>query len=189
MLSMDASLEVATSRRASCRQYIVHSLHGISQSATRESAVLVEHLLNQVLLFAPSPLASMSPDAHIASYRIVRSSFHPLASRHDGNALAIVVNRIFVRRRPSFSSSPLLCCIHVAHVNASHNFQLSCSTCFNQLQQQPPSLVLFVLPQLDELESSQACLVVVAPPPLPHHCHPLWASVYQLARNQSIVHI
>ena len=161
-----------------------------SESATRESALFFGHLLNQVLLFAPSPRASTSPDAPVASHRIVRSFFHPLASQRDNNASAYGTNRISVRRRLSFGSGPLLCRIHIAHVKASHDFQFSRSICFNQLQQQPPSLVLFVLPQLDELESSQACLVVVAPPPpLPHHCHPLWASVYQLARNQSIVHI
>ena len=160
-----------------------------SESATRESAVFFGHLLNQVLLFAPSPRASTSPDAPVASHRIVRSFFHPLASQRDNNASAFGTNRIFVRRRLSFGNGPLLCRIHVAHLNASHDFRLSRSICFNQLQQQPPSPALFVLPQLGELESSQACLVVVAPPPLPHHCHPLWASVYQLARNQSIVHI
>ena len=160
-----------------------------SESATRESAVFFGHLLNQVLLFAPSPRASTSPDAPFASHRIVTSFFHPLASQRDNNASAFGTNRIFVRRRLSFGNGPLLCRIHVAHLNASHDFRLSRSICFNQLQQQPPSPALFVLPQLGELESSQACLVVVAPPPLPHHCHPLWASVYQLARNQSIVHI
>jgi hypothetical protein len=169
---------MAIGRRASCRNHTMNLLHGTPKSTARETTVVRPSAIQVIALSLGTQLSfrrcsssvSSSLRAYIVSCIAATIAKAWLSARSNLSSLAAVV-----RHKPSALTCSCILCDGMHLI-----IPASCSMCFSQLQQQPPSLALFAPPQPGELESSQEYWVVVAPHPLPRHCHPLSASVYPL---------